>query len=342
MERTPLVTIQCLVYNHEPYLRQCLEGFVMQQTSFPFEAIVHDDASTDGSAAIICEYAEKYPDIIKPIYETENQYSKHDGSLARIMDAAMHPGSKYVALCEGDDYWTDPLKLQKQVDVLEEHPNCTIVFCKVNTITRDGKPMDWTIPSVESKIPVGELTLDDFMREEYYYARWTFHTSTFLFRKNCIELHDQLRKTLYKHFPFSDQPIILSCLLQGKGYYIPESTGCYRVSSGGYFSTIKSEPRKLIKFNEDIIRASSDLNDYTQGRYRKGIKRRSDMSRYEILKVQYFNGMMNGWERIKFLFFDLWNTRRSYSSIKLSVGEFLSCVYPEWHSRYKAMINHTH
>ena len=118
----PLVAIKCLVYNHEPYLRDCLEGFVMQQTNFPFVAIVHDDASTDGSAAIIREYEEKYPNIIKPIYETENQYSKRDGSLGRIMNAAVDAtGAKYVAMCEGDDYWTDPLKLQKQVDFLESH-----------------------------------------------------------------------------------------------------------------------------------------------------------------------------------------------------------------------------
>ena len=114
-EQQPLmVTIRCTVFNHEHYLRECLDGFVMQKTNFRFEAIVHDDASTDGSAAIIKEYAEKYPDIIKPIYETENQYSKHDGTLGRIMREHTH--GKYVAFCEGDDYWTDPLKLQKQVD----------------------------------------------------------------------------------------------------------------------------------------------------------------------------------------------------------------------------------
>lgn len=96
-----LVSIQCLVYNHEPYLRQCLDGFVVQKTNFRFEAIVHDDVSTDGSAAIIREYAEKYPDIIKPIYETENQYSKQDGSLFKIMNAACK--GKYIAMCEGDE-----------------------------------------------------------------------------------------------------------------------------------------------------------------------------------------------------------------------------------------------
>ena len=127
----PLVAIKCLVYNHEPYLRDCLEGFVMQQTNFPFVAIVHDDASTDNSAAIIREYEEKYPDIIKPIYEAENQYSKRDGSVGRIMNAAVDAtGAKYIAMCEGDDYWTDPLKLQKQVDFMEANPEYGLCYAK--------------------------------------------------------------------------------------------------------------------------------------------------------------------------------------------------------------------
>lgn len=317
MEGTPLVTIQCLVYNHEPYLRQCLEGFVMQQTTFPFEAIIHDDASTDGSAAIIREYAEKYPDIIKPIYETENQYSKHDGSLGKVMTAAIHPGSKYMASCEGDDYWTDPLKLQKQVDVLEEHPDCTIVFCKVNTITRDGKPLDWTIPSVESKIPLGELTLDDYMREEYYYARWTFHASTFCYRKNCLELHRQLIKTVYKHFPFGDQPLLISCLLQGKGYYLPEPTGCYRVSSGGYMSNVFCSPDQNIRFKERCIIAWKDLDDYTQ-KYSKYINRRITATRLAIKRVKYDNNLMNRWQRFLFPFYSFaWRIRYHLENILL-------------------------
>ncbi|WP_165157714.1 glycosyltransferase [Parabacteroides sp. ZJ-118] len=133
-EVNPLVAIRCITYNHEPYIRDALEGFVMQKTNFPFVAIVHDDASTDGTAAIIREYAEKYPDIIKPIYETENQYSKRDGSLRRIMDKACEEtGAKYYALCEGDDYWTDPLKLQKQVDFLESHPEYSMCASNAKT-----------------------------------------------------------------------------------------------------------------------------------------------------------------------------------------------------------------
>lgn len=167
-----LVSIQCLVYNHEPYLRQCLDGFVMQKTNFRFEAIVHDDVSTDGSAAIIREYTEKYPDIIKPIYETENQYSKRDGSLRRIMNAACK--GKYIALCEGDDYWIDPLKLQKQVDFLESHPNISYVF--TNRLIYTEK--------------TGETILQKYRRKLYntkdVLAGFNSGLQTACFRRECI------------------------------------------------------------------------------------------------------------------------------------------------------------
>ena len=123
---TPLVSVRCITYNHEPYIAQALDGFLMQKTNFPFEVIVHDDASTDRTAEIIREYEARFPKIIKPIYETENQYSKHDGSLGRIMEAACK--GKYIALCEGDDYWIDENKLQMQADFLEGNPEYTLCF----------------------------------------------------------------------------------------------------------------------------------------------------------------------------------------------------------------------
>ena len=135
------VAIHCMVYNHEPFLRQCLDGFVMQQTSFPFFAIVHDDASTDHSADIIREYAAKYPDIIHPIYETENQYCK-PGTIFRIMFEA-GKDAEYTAYCEGDDYWTDPHKLQRQVDFLKANPEYSAIgenAMVLNSITNTQYP----------------------------------------------------------------------------------------------------------------------------------------------------------------------------------------------------------
>ena len=136
------MTISCITYNHEAYLRDALDGFVMQETDFPFVAIVHDDASTDGTASVLREYAARYPDIILPIYETENQYSKRDGSLGRIMHKARNATSaKYIAYCEGDDYWTDPQKLQKQVDYLEAHPDCSLVCHNYDKYHQESKSL---------------------------------------------------------------------------------------------------------------------------------------------------------------------------------------------------------
>ena len=107
------VSVCCLVYNHEKYLRQCLDSLLMQETNFKYEILIHDDASTDGSADIIREYESKFPDIIKPIYQTENQYSKQ----VQISWTYQYPRArgKYLAWCEGDDFWSDKKKLQKQV-----------------------------------------------------------------------------------------------------------------------------------------------------------------------------------------------------------------------------------
>ena len=109
---TPKVSIICITYNQEKYVRQALDGFVMQKTNFPFEVIIHDDASTDKTADIIREYQAKYPDIIKPIFQTVNQFSQgKDPIIYFILDKIQ---GQYVTINEGDDYWTDENKLQKQ------------------------------------------------------------------------------------------------------------------------------------------------------------------------------------------------------------------------------------
>ena len=161
------VAIECLVYNHKPYLRQCLDGFVMQKTNFRFVAIVHDDCSTDGSQEIIREYEEKYPDIIRPIYEVENQYSKRDGKLMRIVNEALNATeAKYLAFCEGDDCWIDPLKLQKQVDYLNANKRCGLVYSCIdvidehsNVIAHNGKAHECNFDSLFADNGIPTLTV---------------------------------------------------------------------------------------------------------------------------------------------------------------------------------------
>jgi len=129
-EVIPLVSIDCITYNHKQYIRDAIEGFLMQITNFPVEILIHDDASTDGTAEIIREYEKQYPWLIKPVYQTENQYSKHNGIISKIQYARAR--GKYLAFCEGDDYWTDPYKLQKQVDFLETHPDYGLIHTELD------------------------------------------------------------------------------------------------------------------------------------------------------------------------------------------------------------------
>lgn len=215
--KTPLVSIRCLVYNHEPFLRECLDGFIMQKTNFAFEAIVHDDASTDRSAAIIREYAEKYPDIIKPIYETENQYSKGDGSLSRIMNAAIHPAVKFIAMCEGDDYWTDPYKLQKQVDIMTNDDKVMLVHSKVKLRADYRVFDDISIKTQQKNTPLALLMANQIT------------TLTVLFRRDIMQKAQELIAQSRIRFPMGDYPLWLAIALHGKIVLLNDCTGVYRV-----------------------------------------------------------------------------------------------------------------
>lgn len=247
--KQPLVAIKCPVYNHEPYLRDCLEGFVMQQTNFPFVAIVHDDASTDNSAAIIREYAEKYPDIIKPIYEIENQYSKHDGSVGRIMDAAIETtGAKYVAMCEGDDYWTDPLKLQKQVDFMEANPEYSMCFHKVNTLIQETGEIKNEF--IVRDMP-GKSTILDLAEGNY------IHTPSVLCRR-----YSGVQEQYQKMMPCLPGDYVMWMLLAEKGdiYKFNEPMAVYRYGSGVWSTsqTIKNDLAYLCTLNKLCVVITND------------------------------------------------------------------------------------
>ena len=218
-----LVAIKCAVYNHEPYLRDCLEGFVMQQTNFPFVAIVHDDASTDNSAAIIREYEEKYPDIIKPIYEAENQYSKRDGSVGRIMDEAIDAtGAKYVAMCEGDDYWTDPQKLQKQVDFMEANPEYGLCYTDYSVCDEFGNITEESHFKTSQRKPI--LTFEEHLFSQGYIAPMTW-----LFRK---DVYTSITNDMIQGTTDGTYVLALEFFAKSKVAYLFDTTATYRVHQG--------------------------------------------------------------------------------------------------------------
>ena len=236
----PLVSVRCLTYNHEPYIAQALDGFLMQVTDFPFEVIVHDDASTDKTAEIIKEYEAKYPKIIKAIYETENQYSKHDGSLRRIMDAACK--GKYIAMCEGDDYWIDPLKLQKQVDFLDNNPEYSMCYCRFKTLNQ----------------ATGEIQNDGneryfvngndvpFNFEKFCYTGWHIGTQTIMYKQSVFFAYkDLIKKCKY----YRDIHLVTLLLKEGKGICLNFFAAIYRKHSGGIYSGISIFTNAKNSFN---------------------------------------------------------------------------------------------
>ena len=230
---SPVVSICCLTYNHEPYIRQCLDGFVMQKTNFPIEILIHDDASTDRTQDIIREYEAKYPNIIKPIYQKENQYSK--GIPIGITFNMSRAQGKYVAMCEGDDYWTDPYKLQKQVDFLESHPD--YVMC--------SHRFDQYIQ--EKGILVEDADKDfkgaDYDLQNLIGGKWLTQTLTVMYRRSALDLKR------YEQYGMSMDIILLyELLLHGKGYCFPEAMGVYRYHDGGVWSEVSQNRRRLIEF----------------------------------------------------------------------------------------------
>ncbi len=216
----PIVSILCDTFNHEKFITETLEGFLSQKTTFPFEIIVHDDASTDNTASIVTEFAQKYPLIIKTVLQKENQYSQKINFWSDIT-FPMAQG-KYIALCEGDDYWINELKLQKQVDFLESNLDYAITWTDFLT-----KKESELIPNDFSNTLPAVYTIDfDTLFQPY-----CTYTLTSLFRKEAVDPLD------YKKFKYGkDNTLYALALCNGKGAFLNFQGAVYRWHSGGVYS----------------------------------------------------------------------------------------------------------
>jgi glycosyltransferase involved in cell wall biosynthesis len=231
----PLVSIICDCYNHEKYINDALDGFIMQKTNFAFEVLIHDDASTDKSKDIIEKYAKKYPNIVFPIYQEVNQYSQGI-SIWKNYQFSRAKG-KYIALCEGDDYWTDPYKLQKQVDFLEANEDYAICFHEI-MVQKD----DELVENYITKVPKNTTTLDDISRGNY------IQTCSTVLRKDFVDFPDWFSSKLNA----GDYPLYLLLSRFGKIYFINEKMCVYRVHAGGIYSSADVE--KLLVGNIHLLK----------------------------------------------------------------------------------------
>jgi glycosyltransferase involved in cell wall biosynthesis len=205
-----LLSVCMVVYNQEQYVRDALDSVLMQKVNFPIEIIISDDCSKDATPEILHEYSVTFPGIVKPVFGSKNL--GYPNNQRRSLEAAI---GKYIALCDGDDYWTDPYKLQKQVDYLESHPECAICFHNVMNI------YDGTIEHRSLLVPLdfpSELTIEDVIKRKWFLA-----TNSEVFRREYLTFPDWYDSVLHIDY-------VLNLILSQRGtlHYMPDVMSVYR------------------------------------------------------------------------------------------------------------------
>lgn len=267
-KQRPMVSVVCSTYNHIDYVRSALDGFVMQKCNFPIEVIVHDDASTDGTAEVVREYAERYPELITAILQTENQHSK---GVSLLTTMCAKGTGKYMAICEGDDYWTDPLKLQKQVDALEAHPEVDI--CTACTaLSADEKIVGKCAPSDKDTV---------FTPEEVILGGGEFvGTCSIVIRTDLMLTMPEYRKILS-----CDYTTQILGSLRGGMLYLSDCMSVYRTfAKGSWTASYHANRDRRVAFYGKVTAMLRKLDEVTEGKYFAAIDKR-----LKVLEYYHYN-----------------------------------------------------
>jgi len=220
------LSICCITYNHEKYIGQALDGFLSQQTDFDFEIVVSDDFSKDGTAAILEAYADKYPGRL-----TLRLHKENIGMIRNFTSTAEACTGKYIALCEGDDYWTDPLKLQKQVNFMEANPGYAICFHKVNILKNGLFENDTLTRRVPETTTINDLAVGNFM-----------HTCSVVYRNHLFE---KFPEYMWQS-PIGDYFLHMLNARFGSIKFIDETMGVYRMHDTSVWSAKKQQERNAV------------------------------------------------------------------------------------------------
>lgn len=281
------VTICCITYNHEDYIRDALDSFLMQKTNFKFQVFVGEDHGTDATADIVREYAEKYPDLIIPFVREENM-----GAQANLIDLCNHANSPYIAFCEGDDFWIDEYKLQKQYDYMQAHPELRVCYTRAEI----SAPEDWFLRSWFKTNKEGKMIFPDC---EPFYKKtkkpidcfdciWVFpaHTATVFYRWNYdVEIPDW-----YYTGIIGDHPIFLMQLGEGKAGFLKDVCAVYRRSNVGvYMSNDMNE--HFSKTRIDHVRWMSGMLEWYQEHQNRYPRLRLE-NRLKLETYNYLNTML--------------------------------------------------
>lgn len=313
------VSVICVAYNHEKYIRDALESFVSQKTDFDFEVLINDDASTDNTPEIIREYAEKYPDIIKPVFQKVNLYSQG----LNILETALisHAHGEYFAFIDGDDYWTDPYKLQKQADILDGNPEYPA--CVHNTLWHDctGKSEDHDMYDY----PEGRLI-------EFEDAVWgmPYHTSSLMVRRNYVDS----RPDFYYEAKNDgdDYPQAIWLTMNGSLYYINEVMSVNRSkSTPDSWSTIANKDNlSESRHFETKLRILNLLKNHVEGD-------RLTLTEKVILEFRYYILELTGQYRLLYSeeFRSIYNEKPVTYKVKLFLKTRLNFLFRLYKKLFK-------
>ena len=273
-----LVSVFCLAYNHEKYIARALDSMVCQQTDFPFEIIVHDDASTDRTADILREYEARYPDKIRGVYETENQFYNPNISIIRDLMVPLSSG-EFFAFCECDDSWNDPLKLQRQVDYLRKHPECSMC---VHTAYRHIVGTD----EAEDQIyPAGVTEDRDFPAEELVRrGAGMFATNSFMVRRpiyadmpECFTMQD-----------FGDYSILMNAAMNGTVHCLKEPMSRHNEGVADSWTVrIWNDPEKRVIHQKEMLQYLARIDKHFEGRYHEAFAGAIAEREADILETEY-------------------------------------------------------
>lgn len=246
--KQPMVSICCITYNHGKFISRALDGFLMQETSFPVEIIVHDDCSTDRTVQVIQNYQARYPGRIRTILQKENQYTRGKKIFPMVFDKA---AGKYFTLCEGDDYWTDSQKLQRQVDYLESNADASGSFHNCVCVDEDDQELPNHYASRSYKPSYSQRDCLTDLRSSYA-------TASLMFRGRVWTASTP---PLYIRRASSDEMLDLLITEYGTLNYLPFTMSAYRLHRKGAWQGAEARHRARTKL-EQFAALSQDPDFY--------------------------------------------------------------------------------
>lgn len=258
----PTVSVRCITYNHAQFIEQCIQGMLMQKTTFPVEIIIHDDASNDGTAEIIGRYLEKYPDLIKGILQPQNLHSQ---GISRDQFMAPLTRGHYIAVCEGDDYWIDPLKLERQVRAIKQHPGCDLCIHKA-ILSNHETGEEQIIGGYCDSDCVIDVT--DIIRKRF----GIIPTASALITRSAMQEVQDFRASR-PWLTVGDIYLLIFGAKRGGALYIDEAMSVYRAFVPSSWSvSVREKPEKLRRHREARIRSFRELDRLTAGAFHASFK----------------------------------------------------------------------